>query len=299
MLSFSASAGQSFTVQIANVTTTPANTPVTVQIYNNSNYGQIASATTTTGTTFNLSNLSAGTYVVWIGPQTPATTSMQVSLTAPNITAVPTDGSSTTIMTTSPGQNAYVTFNATAGQSISAALTNLSIAPSSNSSVNMTLYDTNGNELQGQSQNCSPGSNGCEVEWIYLPTTGTYYLTVVPDSQFTMNFTMTVSTNVTGQLTPNIPTNVNLSSMGQSAALTFTVASGQNVTITVSNVTATPSGTTTYVGLDNSSQGYITGQFTTSGVTFNANGWSPGTYIVWIANTTPAISSMQVLATYN
>ena len=305
MLSFSVISGQSFTLQISNFSTVPANAPVTVVVYESADYGQQPVLTTiTSATTFSLSNLSQGTYVVWISPQTPATTSMQVTLAAPNVAAVPADGSSTTITTTSPGQYEYVTFNATAGQSIGAALTDLSISSGSSGTVNLELYDANGNAMSGESQTCAPGGNGCMVNWIYLPTTGTYHLVIVPSGQFTMSFTLTVSTNVTGQLTPGTAMSVSLASVGQCAALTFTVASGQNVTVTVSDATVTPSGTTTYVGLNYASQGYqnlgyITGQnFTTPGVTFNANGWAAGTYLVWIQYRAPAIGSMQVLATY-
>ena len=296
MLSFTASAGQSFALQIANMATNPANAPVYLAVYKNSGYSTVVSTTTTqAATTFNLSNLAAGTYVLWIGPQTPVTSSMQVTLQPPATTSLPTDGSSTSIATLSPGQNAYLTFQGTAGQSISAAVTGISINPSSNSSITVTLYDPNGNELSGESRTCTAGSSGCDVNWIYLPLTGTYHVTVVPSGAFTMNFTATVSTNVTGALTANTPMTVNLTSIGQSAALTFNATAGQNVTITVSGLSITPSGTTTWVGLNRADQSYVTGQSTTtSSATVAANNLAAGTYVVWISPETPATGTIQV-----
>ncbi len=76
-----------------------------------------------------LRNLAAGTYTVDIDISTAATGSMQLHL-VPGVTdTVAADGVGRTYSTLALAQAAYFTFNATAGQNVSFAVTNFSTVP--------------------------------------------------------------------------------------------------------------------------------------------------------------------------
>ena len=295
MLSFTASAGQSFALQIANAATTPANVPVFYQVYNNSGYGTVATTTTTqAATTFNLSNLAAGTYVLWIGPQTPATTTLQVTLQPQQTTAVLTDGSSTNISTVSPGQNSYVTFSANAGDSVDVALTNLALAPASPNYMRWTLTAPDGSTVLSPG-NCNVSTAGCSGGVITMPQTGTYTVNVFPQGQQTMSYTATVTQNVTGTITTGTTQALNLTKLGQEARLAFTVTSGEVLAVSVSGITTVPaSNVTTYIGIYTASGSYVTSAQTSSGAALNLSNLAAGNYILWIGPETPATSTMQV-----
>jgi hypothetical protein len=85
----------------------------------------------------------------------------------------------------------------------------------------------------------------------------------------------------------------------QNAALTFSATAGQSVTLTMSGLSITPAGTMSFMGIFNANQSYITGQATTTGATLTLTDLAAGTYIVWLANETPATGSMQVQLTYH
>jgi hypothetical protein len=83
ILGFTATTGENVTVNVSGVTTVPANTPVSVYVYNSAHNvvsNPVTNTTTTTGTTINLTNLAADTYRIFVSPQTPATVSLQVAL---------------------------------------------------------------------------------------------------------------------------------------------------------------------------------------------------------------------------
>lgn len=80
VLSFSAAAGQSVTLNFGSITTTPANSAVTVSVYNAG--GALVASTTGSGSaTLTLSDLGAGTYTVIVVPQNAATGSLQLEST--------------------------------------------------------------------------------------------------------------------------------------------------------------------------------------------------------------------------
>jgi hypothetical protein len=158
MLTFTATANEVLIFSVSSITTTPANTAVIFYLYN-SDGGYVTQASMTTDGTLNLGNLAAGTYTIDVVPNNAASASMSVDL-QPGATAVPTDGSSNTITTNSPGQNAYVTFSGTAGQSISVSLTNLVLSPSSSSSANWSISAPDESSVMGTT-GCSAGPPGC------------------------------------------------------------------------------------------------------------------------------------------
>ena len=78
-LSFVATAGETVAIEITSVSTTPTSNTVYLYVYDPSG-ATLASASTTTSYTFNLSNLVAGTYTLFVDPQYAATATMTVEV---------------------------------------------------------------------------------------------------------------------------------------------------------------------------------------------------------------------------
>ena len=297
MLSFSATAGQSFALSVAGLATTPANSPVYLGVYNNSGYATVTSTTTTAAsTTFNLANLAAGTYVLWIGIQVPGTTNAQVSLQPPQTTFVPTDGSSTNISTSTPGQSAYVTFVAHAGDSFTAEITNLALSPGSPTSVSWSLTAPDNVTVWNQTPCSTSTPVGCNADTFIAPQTGTYKITVTPQGQQTLSFAATVAPNLTANITPGTTQAINFSTaQGQAARFAFTVTSGQVLAISLTGITTTPANTQLWMGVYNPDGSYANyGGTTYTGEVLNITNLAPGNYYLWIGNLAMASATMQL-----
>ena len=78
-MSFTATAGQTFALNMGSIVTTPSSKSVTMSVFNPSG-SQIASASNTTGATLNLTNLAAGTYHVLLAPADAATATLNVKV---------------------------------------------------------------------------------------------------------------------------------------------------------------------------------------------------------------------------
>jgi YD repeat-containing protein len=296
-LTFSATAGQTVALNASGITSTPANTTYTVVVYNPSGT-QVASASTTTGTTINLHNLVSGSYTVYIYPNTPATGTMQVTVDGGVTQSVAGDGSGTNFTTVAPGQAAYVNFTATAGQGLTGqnltlALTNLVLTPSAASNyVIITMYEPNGSYYYQWT--CYVGA-GCEYGYFNFPVSGTWYLQITPGSPTqTMSFTTNLTTDLTGTLALNTPTSLNLSQLGQVATLSFSATAGQTVALNASTITSTPANTTYTFVVYNPSGTQIASASTTTGTTINLHNLVAGSYTVFIYPNTPATGTMQV-----
>jgi hypothetical protein len=179
-------------------------------VYNSS--GALVSQTSMTADgTLNLANLAPGTYSIDVVPSSAATASMSVDLQPGASASLTLDGTSYGLGTSSTGQNAYVNFNAVAGQSVGVAISNLQFTPSSVTSANMTIYTPDGGYLW--SSGCSAGA-GCAPNYRTVPQTGTYSITIAPSGAATMSFSAAASLNLTDTLTPNAPYNLALNQIG-------------------------------------------------------------------------------------
>jgi hypothetical protein len=77
--SFTATAGQSRAVTMSSIATTPSGKSVTMTVYNASGT-QMATTSSTTGATLNLTNLAAGTYNVLLMPADAATATVSAKV---------------------------------------------------------------------------------------------------------------------------------------------------------------------------------------------------------------------------
>jgi large repetitive protein len=293
-LTFSATAGQTFAVYVGGIASTPANTSYNVTVYNFTNTS-IASASSTTSTTFNLPNLAAGIYSIFITPLTPATASVQATLELQTGGTVLTSGTTTSYTTPAPGQNAYLTFAGTAGQDLGIALTGLTLTPNSQQTYAWVyIYEPNGTTLLTYQQ-CfisTPGG-GCEFTLTNLPVTGNYQIQVMPGTQQTMSFNLTASQDVTGTLALNTPKNVTLVP-GQNTWLTFTATANETVAVSATSLLTNPAAQNVALTVYNSSGTSVGTASGTSNATANLTNLVAGIYSVLVVPSYGASATMQV-----
>jgi hypothetical protein len=77
-LTFTTATAATRTFTLSGISSTPANKPYTVTVYNSAGTS-VGSGSATTGTTVTMTNLPAGTYHAFITPVYPATATMQVT----------------------------------------------------------------------------------------------------------------------------------------------------------------------------------------------------------------------------
>ena len=188
-LTFSGSIGQVAGIYIASVASMPAGANVNVSTFApdgtavSGGSGGIAS-----NGTINLPVLSqSGTYTIQIDPTAADTATAQVELLTASSLAI--NGSSVTVPTGGQGQNFYFTFGATAGQNITAKISNLVTNPAGGQAY-VAVAQPNGSRLSYVF--CQTSS--CPIALSNVPTTGTYVLTVTaPTVSSTMSFSSAVT----------------------------------------------------------------------------------------------------------
>jgi YD repeat-containing protein len=133
---------------------------------------------------------------------------------------------------------ALIVFDGVAGQQISLQMTGVTISSSS-----VTLFNPNGTTFSSAG---SVGTGGGFIDTKTLGVTGTYTIMVDPQSTNTGNMTLNLFNvvNVTGTISAGGTTPITIVTPGQNAEVTFTGASGQHVSLSVSGVTVP--GFTTY-----------------------------------------------------
>ncbi len=226
-LSFSGTEGQQgLVLQVSGQSTLPANADVYYTVYDP--YGSQVNSMLVTGSgggTMNLSTLATtGTYTVFVDPYYGETASATVLLSSPITGIAPVDGTPGSYATTVPGQNVYLSFTATAGQNLGFALSDI-VTPNSTSYLYLQVRDPSGNIVSSQ---CYASHNGCQVNLSNLAD-GTYTVAVSPpsDGDQTMQFTATLSADMTDSLQLNKAKAMSLTRRGQNARLSFNGTAGQ------------------------------------------------------------------------
>ena len=187
---------------------------------------------------------SNGTYTIFIDPQAAATGTTTVTLNndADVTGTISIDGAAVTATTTLPGQDARLTFSATAGQKIAVTVNSVSIP-----SAFVHLLRPDGTEQTYVSVNNNPAGQVFFIDTQTLAATGTYTLWVQHSGGGTGSATLQINTvpaDFTATITLNgatvrIPATGN-TVPGQNANLTFSASAGQQVTLNISNDTYTP-----------------------------------------------------------
>ena len=184
---------------------------------------------------------------------TPSAGVVNVSITANNGTSSDTQsvsaivdqtyaivpgGSPVTIATHAAGENAWLTFDGTAGQRIALKMSGVTMGPSPCCSTYVWIYKPDGTAL---GQQTLVGTNGGFIDTRALPTTGRYRIFVDPQATSTGSMTLTlydVPPDVSTTITPaGPPVTVTTGPVpGQNALVRFDGVAGRRIALNLTNV---------------------------------------------------------------
>jgi large repetitive protein len=248
-LTFDGTAGQRVAVELSSVTIGPSSCCSTKVTILRPDGTALAPATTvgTSGGFIDTKTLSAtGAHTILVDPQSNATGSITVTLhdVPPDTTGtISAGGAPVTATTTALGQNAQLTFSASAGQRISLELTDVTVGPSSCCSAKVSIVRSNGTNLVAPTY---VGTNGGFVDTKTVTTTGSHTIFFDPQGAASGSVTLklhNVPADVGGSLTiGGGPLTFAIGTSGQNARLTFSGTAGRTVTLVASGVTIGTSG---------------------------------------------------------
>ena len=250
-VTFDGTAGQPVTLTMSNLSTMPAGQSAYVVVYRPgtamtpTNYYAYFDARATP--TINIPPLPiSGTYTIGVDTPTGIPMSGTLTLVPSAAKALSADGASQSFSTAVPGQNAYMSFTANAGDSFELALSNISVTGATGGEVDITVYDANGTQVtSGNCYQSSPASN-CRV-FIEGLAAGYYSITAVQPNGGEMSFNASLNPPVIGPLlTPNAATAIRLNN-GQYELLTFNANAGQTATVMMTGASTVPAGQSVYV----------------------------------------------------
>jgi RHS repeat-associated protein len=173
--------------------------------------------------------LGAQNVVVTVGGQVIADVTFTVTSGMVGVATSPS-GTWASLTIDTPGQNAMLLINGTAGQQINAWVINADFPDCYAGSIR--ILNPSGSTL-ASSGFCKNGG----VSFVTLPTTGIYTILVAPNSGLTGSATVVVSGEQTGTITLGVPVPVTISAPGQNTELTFSGTAGEQVNAWVVSAT--------------------------------------------------------------
>jgi RHS repeat-associated protein len=190
-----------------------------------------------------------GTYTMTVDPQRDGVVTGNLTVYQvppdPTYSVTPTAaGSSASVATTTPGQNAHVTFNGTPGERVAIDTSNWSVAGGSYCGLTLNLNNPDGSGLASQ-PNMSPPCNNRYLDRVTLPQSGTYTAIVDPQGDGTVSGTVTIyqiPADTTSSVVPaaaGASVNVATTTPGQNATVTFSATAGQRISVDTSNWSVT------------------------------------------------------------
>lgn len=155
------------------------------------------------------------------------------------------------------GDDVTMTFNATQGQNLELALSNINVPGASSNEFGVAITDPWGDAVANYY--CSAGSAGSTCnEQLWNLYQGTYTIVVTPNWGGTINFDATLTPDIIGPaLTVGTPTTVNLD-LGQVERYTFNGTLGGTLALELSGVSTTPANQNVYVTVYSPTGGLIT-----------------------------------------
>jgi YD repeat-containing protein len=239
-LTFAGAAGDHLSLNLSNVTINQS----MVSIYKPD--GTVLTSNTSVGTSGATIDVPAvpvsGTYTILVDPQSSNTGNMTLSLSRiTDVTGTITiGGSAVPITIATAGQNARLTFSATAAQHLKLQMSSVTITAS-----NVSVLQADGSNLT------SPlfvSTGGGTLEIPAIPTTGTYSILVDPLDANTGNMTLTLTqvTDITNTITiGGSPVTVTTAN-GQNAKVSFSGTAGQKVSLNLTAVSISQSSVSIY-----------------------------------------------------
>jgi YD repeat-containing protein len=291
-LNFTASAGQTFALNLASIVTTPMSRAVYAIVYNAAGT-QIATASSGGGatSTINLPKLAAGQYFAVVHVNGAATMTGVAKLISGMVGEIPTDGSIVQFNATAHGQNGYFTFQGTAGQILSFAKTNVTLSPSTGL-VGFTIRRPNGSDFNFTYGDPSQAP-GSLVTLMNLPESGTYTITADPTEHAIMGFKLRLSPPVTGTLEIGAPSQpLSLPIQGDVGYFPFSATAGQTVALNLDSGVTVPSGKSVGLKVYTGAGTLVTSlQNASAGKTLNLPNLAGGGYFVMVEPVTAAALS--------
>ena len=309
-LTFNANVGDSVTLNLSGVSTTPAGQAVYVEVYR-PDIGAITptseytTAYTSSSSVINLANLPAsGTYTVVAYTLNGEPGSVQMSLVPETTATLTTGAAAQNFSANSTGQNVYLNFTANQGDNLELTFNNVNVPGASYNGFEVYIYNAQGTEISYQDCYASNPGAACRIPLWNLPA-GTYSVVASPYWGGTINFTAQLQADETGAtLTANAPATIDLA-QGQVQRLTFNATVGETVALNLSGVASTaPTGQAMYVSVYRPDTGAITTgnyytQFnaTSSQVVNLSNLPASGTYtvVVYTTDATPASAQLTLV----
>ncbi len=240
---FMAVAGQHVTVAITNPHVAPSGGSLQMQVLDPSNAedsGRVYVSTTPTEIDFTPTAAEAGLTTVVISPYNSGTTGSFTLTYATDVTGELTSGVARSGAISVAGQHAAYTFPAVTGEHLTVALTSPLVEPSG-SSLQMQVLDSSGAEDSGRAY---VSTTPTEID--FTPTSTTAGTTTVLISAYNFEtlgrFTLTFAKDVTGALTPGVPTDGAIAFAGQHADYSFDATEGRHVTLAVTSPDVSPTG---------------------------------------------------------
>jgi hypothetical protein len=181
----------------------------------------------------------SGTYTIVVDPQSSYTGTVTLTLydvPADVSTTISPGGAAVTVTTTTPGQNARLTFGGTAGQRVSLLLSNVTIGGAVFAGSKVSVLKPDGTALVSPS---GVTTNGTFIDTRTLPVSGTYTIVVDPVGANTGSMTLTlysVPADVTGSIVRGgAAVTVTTTTPGQNGSLTFSGTAATLVSLAVSD----------------------------------------------------------------
>lgn len=230
--------GATVTLTGTNYDTTPINNRVAFAAA----IGSVATATSTTLTVPVPGSAQTGKISV-ATPQGSAASATEFFVAPPGVVAADilytgravVNGATVVASITTANKNGLMVFDGVAGQRI-----NLGFSAVTIGQFNVMVYRPDGAALMLLSSAVSTAGGGLELP--VLPMTGTYTILLDPVSTYTGNATVTVSTELSGTITPGgaaVP--LSIARVGQNARYTFSGTAGQTVSLGMTAITLTGS----------------------------------------------------------
>jgi hypothetical protein len=276
-LRFSGTAGQRVSMALSAVTMTAAQ--VTIVKPGGGNVAMTYAGTS--GGFIDTKTLPVtGDYTIVVDPVMNVTGSMTLTLydvPADAVGTITPGGAATSVSVSTPGQNARVTFNGTAGQRVSLQLSSVSFTLSF-----VSILKPDGSALVA---NRYVGTSGAFIDTMTLPVAGAYAITVDPQNSATGSATLTlfdVPPDAGGPITPGgAAVSVSTGTPGQNARLSFSATAGQRVSVRMTSVTYS-SATASIIGPDGKTVGGNTVFGTGSGFMDARTLPATGTYEIFV-----------------
>ncbi len=228
-----------------------------------------------------------GTYTLALRP-TSIAGSATVRVVSDALAELLTNGTPVS-MSLAPGQNALLSFNAVAGESYNFVMTNYVGTPATDAQ-GVSVLNPDGTELK----NCGwlNGGSDCIFQ---APSTGVHRLRLNQASVNATTFEARLNIDFRLTLTPGTPIDTELDRQGRHALLEFSVATGQVVTLNLSNIVSTPGGKNLRVTVrDNNGQQVSVLTSSSGNLTMNFPSLAAGAYTARVAPEESAMADFQI-----